>query len=143
MIRVVGLARFTSGGGVKSKATGGAKHAATSPGTSQAGHILASLQAQEDSVETIAFSDPPLTLMAAGSVDGSIVLFDAAHNFVVRRKIEEAHDEEAVIQLQFVKAGPTGADGYLLTSCGNDGVVRRWDCRGGTTATGKGLIRKW
>jgi len=71
------------------------------------------------------------------------VLFDTAHNFVVRRKIEEAHDEEAVIQVQFVKAGPTGSEGYLLTSCGNDGVVRRWDCRGGTTAAGDGLIKEW
>lgn len=151
MIRVVGLPRFTSessagagarGEGAKSKA-GGAKRATASSSAGQAGQILASLQAQEESVETITFSAPPLTIMAAGSVDGTIVLFDAAHNFAVRRKIEEAHDEEAVIQVQFVKAGPTGADGYLLTSCGNDGVVRRWDCRGGTTADGKGLVREW
>jgi ribosome assembly protein SQT1 len=36
----------------------------------QAGQILASLQAQSDGIETL--PPPPLTLLAAGSVDGSI-----------------------------------------------------------------------
>jgi ribosome assembly protein SQT1 len=80
--------------------------------------------------------------MAAGSVDGSIVLFDVAHRYAVRRKIEGAHEVEAVIKVEFVKAGPRGANGWILTSCGNDGVVRRWDCRGGTAAAAKGLMKE-
>jgi len=153
MIRVVGLPRFNvapasagaRGAGAKSKA-GGAKQAGakgTSSSMGQAGQILASLQSQGDSVETISFSDAPLTLMAAGSVDGSIVLFDAAHNFAKRRRIEGAHEDEAVIKVEFLKAGAGGANGWILTSCGNDGVVRRWDVRGGTAAAAQGLKGEW
>jgi ribosome assembly protein SQT1 len=36
-----------------------------------------------------------------------------------------------------------GAGGWLLTSVGFDGVLRRWDARGGTAATGKGLVGEW
>jgi ribosome assembly protein SQT1 len=154
MIRVIGLPRFgvssagvgaRGGAGAKNKAGGskqaGAKGAAS--GLGQTGQILASLQAQSDSVETIAFSDAPLTLMAAGSVDGSIIIFDAAHNFAKRRRMEAAHEEEAVIKVEFVKAGAGGANGWMLTSCGNDGVVRRWDTRGGTAAAASGLTGEW
>ncbi|KIW04559.1 uncharacterized protein PV09_04311 [Verruconis gallopava] len=152
-IRVVGLPRFNvpsssegqKGTGARTKHGGGkqaaAKGAAGSQG--QAGQILASLQAQSDSVETIAFAFPPLTIMAAGSVDGSIVLFDAAHNFAKRRKIEAAHDEEAVIKLEFVKPSAGGMNGWILTSAGNDGVIRRWDVRGGTAAAAQGLKGEW
>jgi ribosome assembly protein SQT1 len=31
----------------------------------------------------------------------------------------------------------------MLTSVGLDGVVRRWDARGGTAAAGQGLMREW
>jgi ribosome assembly protein SQT1 len=31
----------------------------------------------------------------------------------------------------------------LLTTVGLDGVVRRWDARGGTTAAGQGLLKEW
>jgi ribosome assembly protein SQT1 len=152
-IRVVGLPRFNvptasvgqKGAGARNK-IGGGKQAAAKGATGsqgQAGQILASLQAQSDSVETIAFAAPPLTLMAAGSVDGSIVIFDAAHNFAKRRKIEAAHEEEAVIKLEFVKPGTGGANGWLLTSSGNDGVVKRWDVRGGTAAAAQGLKGEW
>ncbi|KAK1917944.1 hypothetical protein P3342_000662 [Pyrenophora teres f. teres] len=90
-------------------------------------------------------SSLPLTLMAAGNVDGSITLFDTAHRFAVRRRIDDAHaDEEspqAVVKLDFVaKEGPGG---WLLTSAGYDGVLRRWDTRGGTAAAGKGLVGEW
>ena len=162
-IRIVGLPRLgmpaanstvgAKGGGAKSK-TGGAKQAggpkpaapiSTPASAGQAGQILASLQAQSDGVETLDFSQPPLTLLAAGSVDGSVALFDAAHNFAVRRHIKEAHEEEAVIQVGFVKTplGTANEQGWLLTTCGNDGVVRRWDVRGGTTAAAKGLVGEW
>ena len=154
-IRIVGLPRLstepasTSSGGSGSKAKSGgskqapAKGAAASAG--QTGQILASLQAGSDNVETLSFSSAPLTLMAAGNVDGSITLFDTAHRFAVRRRIEDAHaDDEmpqAVVKLDFVhKEGPGG---WLLTSAGFDGVIRRWDTRGGTTAANKGLVGEW
>ena len=150
MIRVVGLPRLAAtpasatqgmkGGGSKNKSGGGRKAGgAEGAGPGQAGQILASLQAQGDSVETLAFSAPPLTLLAAGSVDGSIMLFDTAHRFAVRRHIREAHEEFAVVKVEFVPS----STGYLLTSCGLDGVVRRWDTRGGTAASGQGLVEEW
>jgi ribosome assembly protein SQT1 len=157
-VRIVGLPRLSvaapaeastssGGGGAKNKAGGGkqagAKGAASSAG--QSGQILASLQAGSDNVECMSFSSAPLTLMAAGNVDGSITLFDTAHRFAVRRRIEDAHaDEEmpqAVVKLEFVKK--EGPGGWLLTSAGYDGVLRRWDTRGGTAAVGKGLIGEW
>ncbi|KAF2152995.1 WD40 repeat-like protein [Myriangium duriaei CBS 260.36] len=149
-IRVVGLPRLsasgasgsTQGAGAKAKAAGGkqapAKGAAASAG--QAGTILASLQAQSDGVETLAFAQPPLTLLAAGSVDGSVALFDVAHNFAVRRHIRDAHEEEAVIKVDFVRSQQRG---WLLTTVGNDGVVRRWDVRGGTAAAQQGFAGEW
>ncbi|KAK4542444.1 hypothetical protein LTR36_006696 [Oleoguttula mirabilis] len=161
-VRVVGLPRLSalpsnsssrtstasakSGAGARNKA-GGPKTTASTPAAAagQAGQILAAVQAQTDGVETLDFSQPPLTLLAAGSVDGSITLFDAAHNFAVRRHIPDAHDEEAVIQVAFVKTalGTANPANYMLTSCGNDGVVRRWDTRGGTAAANKGLAAEW
>ncbi|MCJ1248764.1 hypothetical protein MMC30_005983 [Trapelia coarctata] len=154
-IRVISLPRLSSTasnsksqkGSAKQKA-GGKQSAASEAGTSQAGQLLASLKAQSDGIETLAFSAPPLTLLAAGSVDGSILLLDTAHRFAARRHIQDAHEDHAVVQLAFVKPSPsssttTGAGGWLLTSCGMDGVVRRWDTRGGTAASGQGLVREW
>ena len=149
-IRVVGLPQLGStstsatkgakGEGSKSKSGGGRKAGgAEGARTGQAGQILATLQAQSDGVETLAFSTAPLTLLAAGSVDGGIVLFDYAHGFAVRRHIREAHEEYAVVKVEFAPA----PNGHLLTSCGLDGVVRRWDTRGGTAASGHGLVKEW
>lgn len=80
--------------------------------------------------------------MAAGNVDSSITLFDTAHRFAVRRNIPGAHEDEeaeqAVIKVEFAKQSGPGA--WILTSCGNDGVLKRWDTRGGTAAAAKGLI---
>lgn len=153
-IRIIGLPRLSmptqqsvtsgaKGAGSKNKAGGGKQAGGPTGGNSnaasgQSGAILASLQAQSDGVETLSFSQPPLTLLAAGSVDGSIALFDCAHNFAVRRHIREAHEEEAVIKVEFVKSQNNDRN-WLLTSCGNDGVVRRWDVRGGTAAAARGL----
>lgn len=141
-IRIVGLPRLSSEAAPSSSSASSNK---TSASAGQTGQILASLQAGSDNVETLSFSSAPLTLMAAGNVDGSITLFDTAHRFAVRRRIEDAHaDDEmpqAVVKLDFVaKEGPGG---WLLTSAGFDGVVRRWDARGGTTAANKGLVGEW
>ena len=151
-IKVVGLPRLGAessvagkgGAGAASKAKGGKQAggkntAGASASAGQAGQILADLQAQSDGIETLAFAPPPLTLMAAGSVDGSIALFDSAHRWAVRRHIKEAHEEFSVVKVEFVKSG----GGWLLTSCGMDGVVRRWDTRGGTGMANSGFVKEW
>lgn len=151
MIRIVGLPRLGAisssetqglkGGGAKNRNSGGKRTGGTeSAGAGQAGQILASLQCQSDGVESLSFSAPPLTLLAAGSVDGSIALFDTAHRFAVRRHIRDAHEEYATVKVEFLTEP---GKGYLLTSCGMDGVVRRWDSRGGTAASGQGLVGQW
>lgn len=134
------------GAGAANKVSDGKKTDGSTVGNSatvsgQAGQILASLQTQSDSIETLAFSDPSLNLLAAGSVDGSIVLFDTARRFAVRRHIREAHEEFAVVKVEFVKN--TQAGGWLLTSSGMDGVVRRFDTRSGTAAPSQGLVDEW
>lgn len=151
IIRVVGLPRLSigetnatqsmKGGGAKNKAGGGRKHPTSSegPATGQAGQILASLRAQSDGVETLAFSPAPLTLLAAGSVDGSIAIFDTAHRFAVRRHIKDAHEGFATVKVEFGR----GQQGHFLTSCGMDGLVKRWDSRGGTAAAEQGLVKEW
>ncbi|KAJ5089221.1 hypothetical protein N7532_007905 [Penicillium argentinense] len=146
-IKVVGLPRL-SGGAPAAKG----KAPAQSATASAAGTILADLQAQSDGIETLSFSQPPLTLLAAGSVDGSIALYDAAHRFAVRRHVKEAHEGNAVVKVEFLQsrapatARPGAANqtrSWLLTSVGLDGIVRRWDARGGTTAAGQGLLKEW
>lgn len=134
-IKVVGLPQAADTS-KKNKTGAGSKQTASSTG-----QLLASLQAQSDGVETLSFSSPPLNLLAAGSVDGSIALFDTAHRFAVRRHIKEAHEEYAVVKVAFVRNTQKG--GWLLTSAGMDGVVRRWDTRGGTTAAGQGFVKEW
>ncbi|RMZ90538.1 hypothetical protein DV736_g2209, partial [Chaetothyriales sp. CBS 134916] len=136
-IKVVGLPlpQQQSGGfSDKSKKSRPGKSAAAakqapsslSSSSSAAGQILASLQAQTDGIETLSFSLPPLNLLAAGSVDGSIALFDTAHRFAVRRHIKEAHEQYAVVKVAFVRKLQRT---HVLTSAGMDGVIRRWDAR--------------
>lgn len=152
-IRVVGLPRFgvssdsRGGGGARSKAAGG-KMAGDKTAGGQAGAILASLGVQRNSVETLSFSCPPLTLLAAGSSDGSIAVFDTSKNFALRRRIpaqsgaaDGAEEEgDAVTKVEFVD-GKGGERSWLLTSCGFDGVVRRWDLR--SSGQGSGLVGEW
>jgi len=155
-IKIIGLPRLgteASGStvsgkgaaGASSKAKGGkqvgGKSTAAGASAGQAGQILADLQAQSDGIETLAFAPPPLTLLAAGSVDGSIALFDSAYRFAVRRHIKEAHEDFSVVKVEFVNNPKTGE--WLLTSCGMDGVVRRWDTRGGTAAANSGFLKEW
>lgn len=135
-IRVVGLPQPADQAKKTAKGAGASRQPASS-----AGQLLASLQAQTDGVETLSFSSPPLTILAAGSVDGSIALFDTAHRFALRRHIKEAHEDYAVVKVDFVRNPQRG--GWILTSAGMDGVLRRWDVRGGTTAAGQGFLQEW
>ncbi|KAJ5441966.1 hypothetical protein N7445_004973 [Penicillium cf. griseofulvum] len=148
-IRVVGLPRIAAG----APATKGkAKGAATQSGSTAAGTIMAALQTQTDNIESLSFSQAPFTLLAAGSVDGSIVMYDAAHRFAVRRHIRDAHEGSAVVKVEFLPSnkqlGATApaanqSRSWMLTSVGLDGVVRRWDARGGTAAASQGLMQEW
>jgi ribosome assembly protein SQT1 len=152
-IKVIGLPRLGADTNTRAKAKGGKKAPAASA-TGQAGQILADLQAQSDGIETLAFAPPPLTLLAAGSVDGSIALYDSAHRFAVRRHIKEAHEDYSVVKVEFASLGSlTGGNattsaagvsgGWILTSCGMDGVVRQWDTRGGTAMANSGFLQEW
>ncbi|KAK4198946.1 WD40-repeat-containing domain protein [Triangularia verruculosa] len=114
-----------------------------------AGVVLAALNVQSDSIESLSFS-PQQPLLAAGSVDGSVAVFDAARSFAVRKHIRGAHEGESVVKVDFVRAAAGATAGWLLTSCGLDGVVRRWDLRGATAtqeavASGQtaGLVKEW
>ncbi|PKS09596.1 hypothetical protein jhhlp_004214 [Lomentospora prolificans] len=145
-IRIISLPRLSaqpqaSGRGGKAK---GAAAEATA-----GGQILASLVAQSDTIETLSFSTTSsgpgasataqTTLLAAGSVDGSIAVFDASRRFAVRRHIQQAHGEHAVVKVEFIKGQ------WQLTSCGMDGVVKRWDLRAGgaTAGSDSGLVKEW
>lgn len=147
-IKIVSLPRLTAATQSGSQARGRAGAGKASADPSTGGQILASLQTQSDSVETMAIAltsaSPPTVLLAAGSVDGSIVVYDVTRRFAVRRHIVGAHEDHSVVKVEFVK------DSWLLTSCGMDGVVRRWDLRsGGVTGTSQagpadgGLQKEW
>ncbi|GJN76982.1 hypothetical protein PLIIFM63780_000470 [Purpureocillium lilacinum] len=133
-IKIVSLPRLTPQAQGQARSSGGGRGGANkaSADATAGGQILASLHTQGDSVETLAVSSlaqttPPTTLIAAGSVDGSIVVYDATRRFAVRRHIVGAHEEHSVVKVEFVRGS------WLLTSCGMDGVVRRWDLRAGGT----------
>ncbi|PNP48892.1 hypothetical protein TGAM01_v210960 [Trichoderma gamsii] len=141
-IRIVSLPRLTRTAPARSQGRGGKSAADPSTG----GQILAALHAQSDSVESLAISvastNPPTILLAAGSVDGSITVFDATRRFAIRKNLVGAHEEHSVVKLEFVP------NSWLLTSCGMDGVVRRWDLRvSGTTGSAEGgatgLLKEW
>ncbi|GJC97624.1 WD domain-containing protein [Colletotrichum higginsianum] len=134
-IRIVSLPRLASsaqpGRGGKSK---------TGADVAAGGQILAALQTAADSIETLSFTTAMgggpgqvSTLLAAGSVDGSVTVFDAGRRFAVRRSLPGAHEEFSVVKVEFVR------DTWLLTTCGMDGVVRRWDLR----AQDAGLVKEW
>ncbi|GJC84702.1 putative WD repeat-containing protein C25H1.08c [Colletotrichum liriopes] len=133
-IRIVSLPRLASsaqpGKGGKSK---------TSADVAAGGQILAALQTASDSIEALSFTTASggpgqvSTLLAAGSVDGSVTVFDAGRRFAVRRSLPGAHEEFSVVKVEFVK------NSWLLTTCGMDGVVRRWDLR----AQDAGLVKEW
>ncbi|PNH42938.1 hypothetical protein VD0004_g4426 [Verticillium dahliae] len=150
-IRIVSLPRLAAAAqGHAGAGKGKSAKGAASQDVTSGGQILAGLQTQADSIETLSFTQPTggqpgqqTTLLAAGSVDGSIVVFDATRRFAVRKNLVGAHEDFSVVKVEFVKGT------WLLTSCGMDGVVRRWDLRGGAAnpgaagAANSGLVKEW
>ncbi|KAI1823767.1 WD40-repeat-containing domain protein [Xylaria intraflava] len=135
-IKIVGLPRLSAGGQAVAGRQGKAK---TGAGGNQGGTILADLQTQGDGIETLSFS-PNNPLLAAGSVDGSIAIYDTSRRFAVRRHLKEAHEEFSIVKVEFVRGA---GDGWLLTSCGMDGVVRRWDVRGAAGGMTESMVKEW
>ena len=148
-----GDARFAVDGGLNSVAfnAAGTLVAAGGPGgqvrvvSVPAGQLVAVLNGPlGDDVETLAWSPPAASgpaLLAAGAVNGGIAVWDVGRNFALRGTIQGAHGAHAVVQVAFdgdgtAGGGPagTGNGPWMLTSCGMDGVVRRWDPRGGAAA---------
>ncbi|KAI3546499.1 ribosome biogenesis protein Sqt1 [Colletotrichum abscissum] len=133
-IRIVSLPRLAS----SAQAGKGGKSKSASDVVG-GGQILAALQTASDSIEALSFTTATggpgqiSTLLAAGSVDGSVTVFDAGRRFAVRRSLVGAHEEFSVVKVEFVK------NSWLLTTCGMDGVVRRWDLR----AQDGGLVKEW
>ncbi|KAI5796315.1 60S ribosome biogenesis protein Sqt1 [Peziza echinospora] len=141
--KVIGLPRAhnTTSASSGRQARGGRAVPGGDGGVLQAGQIIATLQAHTQSVESLSFSRP-VPLLASSSVDGTIVLYDTSRGFAVRRTIPAAHPntrdgsgtgedgENTVVKIEFVNSTypPTGV---LLTSCGVDGTVKRWDGRSG------------
>ncbi|KAI1432491.1 WD40-repeat-containing domain protein [Xylaria sp. CBS 124048] len=138
-IKIVGLPRLSTDGQPASGRPGKGRAAGAGAGGSQAGTILADLHTQSDGIETLSFS-PTNPLLAAGSVDGSIAVFDTSRRFAVRRHLKEAHEEFSIVKVEFIRG--TG-DGWLLTSCGMDGVVRRWDLRGAAGVAAESMVKEW
>ncbi|KLU83438.1 ribosome biogenesis protein Sqt1 [Magnaporthiopsis poae ATCC 64411] len=120
---------------------------------------IAYFEHHKDSVFAIAQHPTHPTLIATGGSEGDgddapgkgYVFDTAGRSFQVRRLVGGAHGDFSVVKVEFVKGHP-----HLLTSCGMDGVVRRWDIRGTTagaaTAAGQGasasaatagLIKEW
>ncbi|KAI1496252.1 WD40-repeat-containing domain protein [Biscogniauxia marginata] len=143
-IKIVGLPRLDVDSQPVSSRQSKAKAKGAEAGGTQGGAILADLHTQSDGIETLSFS-PQNPLLAAGSVDGSIAVYDTSRRFATRRHIKEAHEEFSVVKVEFVRGL---GDGWLLTSCGMDGVVRRWDVRGSAAGAGTGaaessMIKEW
>ena len=67
-------------------------------------------------------------------------MFEADRGFAVRRHMERAHEGASVVQVEFVRSPPPGYSSWLLTSCGMDGAVRRWDLRAAPSA---GPVKEW
>lgn len=163
-IRIVSLPRLTEqtagatpqAGSKAAKAKGKAAGGRAAGGEAQAGQILAALQVQTDSIETLSFlpASATIPLLAAGSVDGSVTVFDPSRQFQIRRNIPGAHEEFSVVKVEWVKQPQTTGSAaaqqqWLLTSCGMDGVVRRWNLQGATpsqhapNAAVAGLEKEW
>ncbi|KAI2632941.1 WD40-repeat-containing domain protein [Xylaria nigripes] len=138
-IKIVSLPRLGAVSQPAAGKQGKAKAKGGDAGGSQGGTILADLHTQGDGIETLSFS-PNNPLLAAGSVDGSIAIYDTSRRFAVRRHLKEAHDEFSVVKVDFIRGL---GDGWLLTSCGMDGVVRRWDVRGAAGAAAESMVKEW
>ncbi|KAG0640538.1 WD40-repeat-containing domain protein [Tuber brumale] len=126
-MRVVGMPTSQAPAGARRTAGRPQAGGGGSTGGGQAGQILAALHTHTESVESLSFH-PTQPLLASGGVDGIIVIYDAGRGYPVRKTLGgEGGHYEAVVKVEFAKM-----DGWILTSCGVDGTVRRWDVRAGT-----------
>ena len=148
-LRVVGLPR-SSAFVIPTSTTGRGQR--PTPGGSQAGQILATMETHTESVESLSFCRA-LPLLASASVDGTIIIYDTSRNYSVRKTIqlahpnprssnhqdqhtdpdaveEEDHSVNSVVKVEFIPSThpPTSV---ILTSCGVDGTTKRWDARTG------------
>ncbi|GAP87203.1 putative ribosome biogenesis protein sqt1 protein [Rosellinia necatrix] len=126
-IKIVSLPRLAAG-------SGGSR-----AGGSQGGKILADLRTQSDSIESLSFS-PTKPLLAASSLDGSICVYDTSRSFTPKRHITEAHETFSIPKVEFISGF---GDGWLLTSCGTDGVVRRWNFHGAADTPTGSMVKEW
>jgi ribosome assembly protein SQT1 len=138
-IKIVSLPRLGDDSSAASSKKGKSKAKGAEARGSQGGTILADINTQGDGIETLSFS-PTNPLLAAGSVDGSIAVYDTSRQFGVRRHLKDAHEEFSVVKVEFVRGA---GDGWLLTSCGMDGVVRRWDVRGAAGTSTQSMVKEW
>ena len=105
------------------------------------GQIINTIHVFCDSIESLSFSSPPYNMLAACSTDGTIAVFEAWGTFQMRRYIEKAHGGHAIVKVDWCRE--KGREN-LLTSCGLDGSVKRWEGKGNTyDPPNEGLIREW
>ncbi|KAI1343495.1 WD40 repeat-like protein [Xylariaceae sp. FL0016] len=138
-IKIVGLPRLGVDAQPVSSKQSKSKAKGADAGGSQGGAILADLHTQGDGIETLSFS-PTNPLLAAGSVDGSICVYDTSRRFAVRRNIKEAHEGHSIVKVEFIRGL---GEGWLFTSCGMDGAVRRWDVRGAAGTKESSMTKEW
>ena len=91
------------------------------------GALLASLEAQSDSVEAIAYSSGPPALLACASVDGTVAVYEASS---LKLRTTLRHDD-AVVAIHFEPNTP-----HLFTAS-TDRSCRQWDVRTGQ------VVRQW
>ncbi|KAM5377713.1 hypothetical protein ACJA88_006394 [Fusarium oxysporum] len=120
-IKIVSLPRLASSGPQpQARARAGGKTTGQSTATA-GGQILAALHTQSESIESLALvttpNTPPSTLLAAGSVDGSIVVYDATRRFAEWKG--HRGDGEGGGVLGFVQ----GETGERIVTAGDDGVA--------------------
>lgn len=131
-IRVIGLPPDTSSSATsipsnrgrpgRSQAGGGG-----SLGGDHAGQVIASMNTHTESVESLDFHQTAPVLIS-GSVDGKIGIYDTTRGYALRKMLETPHSGDAVVKAECVA---TDQDGWVFTSCGIDGTVKRWDARTG------------
>lgn len=91
------------------------------------GQLLASLEAQSDSIEAVAYSQGQPALLACASVDGTVAVYEAGS---LRLRTTLRHDD-AVVSIHFEPNTP-----FLFTAS-TDRSCRQWDVRTGA------MLKQW